>query len=131
VVLPAVTVPVLAFYSARCRLSRVALANRCRPRRSRFARRLQRNIVVLLPRIAQLLVAQHGEGAAESPAGAVRHDHVVDESPAAGDEGVGEFLAVLLGARLDLVGVAQVAAISAEGQAKLTPLPRCFELMTS
>jgi len=65
---------------------------------------LQRDVVVLLPGIAELLLAQHGERAAESSAGAVRHDHVVDESPAAGDERVGEFLAVFLGARFDLAG---------------------------
>src|SRR6185437_2599672 len=49
--------------------------------------RLERNIVVLLPGIRQLLVAQHGERAAEAAAGAVRHDDVVDEAAAAGDEG--------------------------------------------
>src|SRR5665213_2981424 len=70
----------------------------------------QRDVVVLLPRIAQLLAAQHGEGAADAAPGAVRHDHVVDEAAAAGDEGIGEFLAIFLGARLDLGGVAQIAA---------------------
>jgi hypothetical protein len=65
---------------------------------------------VLLPGIAELLLAQHGERAAEAAAGAVRRDHVVDEAAAAGDEGVGEFGAVFLGARLDLVAVADVAA---------------------
>jgi hypothetical protein len=57
---------------------------------------LKRNIVVLLPGIRQLLLAQHGERAADPAACAVRHDHVVDESPAARDEGVGGFGAVFL-----------------------------------
>src|SRR5215469_8547611 len=70
----------------------------------------KRDVVVLLPGIAQLLLAQHGERAAEAAARAVRHDAVVDEAAGARDEGIGEFLAILLGTRLDLGRVAQIAA---------------------
>src|SRR5579863_10312566 len=38
---------------------------------------LKRDVGVLLPGIAQLLLAQHGERAADAPARAVRHDDVV------------------------------------------------------
>src|SRR5262245_10280945 len=75
-----------------------------------FRARLQRDVVVLLPGILELLVAQHGEGAAEAAAGAVRHDDVVDEATRARDEGVGELGAVLLGALRDLRGIADVGA---------------------
>src|SRR5688500_11706746 len=71
---------------------------------------LERDVVVLLPGILELLVAQHGERAREPPARVARHDHVVDEAAASGDEGGGEFLAIFLGARLDLLGVPQLRA---------------------
>src|SRR5690349_14326224 len=58
---------------------------------------LERYVRVLLPWVLQLLVAQHGEAAADSAPRAVRHDDVVDEAAARGDERVGEALAVLLG----------------------------------
>src|SRR3546814_5353597 len=71
---------------------------------------LQRHVAVLLPGILQLLVAQHVERPAEAPAGAVRLDDVVDEAARGGDEGVGELLAVRLGALGDLLGIAAVGA---------------------
>src|SRR5437764_15095600 len=70
----------------------------------------QRDVVVLLPRVCELLVAQHGERAAEAPAGVGRLDHIVDEAAAGGDERVGEFLPVFLRARLDRGGVGEVGA---------------------
>ena len=65
---------------------------------------------MLLPRVLELLVLQHGEGPADAKAGVVGHDDVVDETAMAGDEGIGEFFAVLLGAPLDLLGVVQIGA---------------------
>src|SRR5512145_879653 len=70
----------------------------------------QRNVVVLLPRILELLVPEHRERAADALARRVRQDHVVDEAAGAGDEWVGEFLAVFLGAVGDLLLVADVGA---------------------
>src|SRR5579871_6467382 len=67
---------------------------------------LQGNIAVLAPRILQLLVAQHRQGAADAFAGFVGQDDVVDEAAMAGDEGIGEFLLVLLLAGGDLCRVA-------------------------
>src|SRR3546814_866420 len=73
------------------------------------APRSERNVVVLLPRVLELLVAQHGEGPADAAAGVARLDDVVEIAARCRHEGVGELLPVLLGARLDLRGVAQVA----------------------
>src|SRR5215470_15227274 len=70
----------------------------------------QRDVVVLLPRVLQALLPQHGESAAEAATGAVGHDHVVDEAARARNEGIGELLAIFVGARLDLGGVADVTA---------------------
>src|SRR5512147_2560045 len=67
--------------------------------------RLQRNVAVLAPRVVELLVAQHREAAADALARLARHDHVVDEAAAPGDERIGEGLAVLLLARRELRGV--------------------------
>src|SRR6476619_6348346 len=50
----------------------------------------ERDVPVLAPRVLELLVAQHHQGAADALAGLVRQDHVVDEATRAGDEGVGE-----------------------------------------
>ena len=66
---------------------------------------------MLFPRVFELLAAQHVEGAAEAAAGRPRLDHVVDEAAARGDERVGEFLAVILRARLDRSGRVSVAAL--------------------
>src|ERR1035437_387486 len=63
---------------------------------------LQRNISVLAPRILKFLALQHGQRAADALARFVRHDDVVNEAAAAGDEGVGELLAIFLGALGDL-----------------------------
>lgn len=65
---------------------------------------------MLLPRVLELLVAQHGEGPADAAAGVARLDDVVDVAARRRHERVGELLAVLLGARLDLGQVADVAA---------------------
>src|SRR5687767_12734987 len=70
----------------------------------------QRDVAVLLPGVGERLVAQHRKGAADSAAGAARHDDVVDETAMAGDEWIGEFLSVLLGARLDLGRIAAIVA---------------------
>ena len=48
---------------------------------------LQRNVVVLLPGILQVLVAQHPERARHAAAGRMRHDHLVDIAALGGDEG--------------------------------------------
>src|SRR5579872_85160 len=70
----------------------------------------ERDVVVLLPRVFEALAAQHRERAAQAPPRRVRHDDVVDEAARSGDEGVGEFLAIFLGAALDLLRVLEVAA---------------------
>src|SRR5579862_7269824 len=70
----------------------------------------QRDVVVLLPRVGELLVAQHRKRAAKPRPCRLRPDNVVDIAARTGDERVGEFLAVLVGARLDLRCVAQIAA---------------------
>ena len=62
----------------------------------------QRDVPVLAPRVLHLLVAQHREAPADPLARLVRHDHVVDVAAAAGDERIGELLAVLGLARGDL-----------------------------
>ena len=54
---------------------------------------------MLAPRVLELLVAQHDQRAADALARFVRLDHVVDETAAAGDEGVGEALFVFSLAR--------------------------------
>src|SRR5438132_6042473 len=64
-------------------------------------RGLQWDIVVFLPRVLELLAAQHGEGAAQALARRRRLDHIVDKTAARCDERIGEFLAILLGARPD------------------------------
>src|SRR5437588_12139516 len=56
-------------------------------------RGLKRDVVVLFPRILELLAAQHGEGAAEALARRCRLDHIVDKAAARRDKRVGEFLA--------------------------------------
>src|SRR4029077_13054024 len=67
----------------------------------------QRDVVVLLPRVLELLAAQHRQRAAEAPPRRARLDHVVDKAAAGGDERVCEFLAVFLRARLDRGGVGE------------------------
>ncbi len=47
----------------------------------------QRNIIVLLPRILELLVAQHGQRPRDALARRMRHDHLVDIAALGGDEG--------------------------------------------
>src|SRR5216684_6156836 len=70
----------------------------------------QWDVRVLLPWVAEPLLAQHGKRAADAATGAARGDDVVEKAAAASDEGVGEFGAVLLGARLELGGIAGIAA---------------------
>src|SRR5437764_11565398 len=73
-------------------------------------RGLKRDVVVFFPRVLELFAAQHHEGAAEAAAGRPRLDDVVDKAAAGRNERVGKFLAVLLGARLDGGGIAEIAA---------------------
>src|SRR4030042_6158269 len=70
----------------------------------------ERDVAVLAPRVLDLLVVQHRERAAYPLARLVRHDDVVDVAAAAGDERVGELLAVFLGALGDLLRIADVLA---------------------
>ena len=91
----------------------------------------ERDVAVLLPRVLDLLVGQPAQRLGDAAAGAVRHDHVVDEAALGGDERVGEALAIFLGAGLDrLAGsprsarkmistapLGPITAISAVGQA--------------
>ena len=61
---------------------------------------------MLLPRIFELLIAQLAKAHRDAPPGRVRHDHLVDEALARGDEGVGEALFIFGGALGNLGGVA-------------------------
>src|SRR5207302_205518 len=70
----------------------------------------QRDVAVLAPRVLEPLGLERRQRLADPPARAVRHDDVVDEAAIGGDEGIGEFLAIFLGARRDLLGVADVGA---------------------
>src|SRR5690606_22655875 len=54
------------------------------------------NIVVLFPRIGELLRPQRGEGPRHPLAGGMGHDHLVDEALFGGHEGVGEAVLVVL-----------------------------------
>src|SRR5207248_10467649 len=90
-----------------------------RPKRARKASRSasggewrasQRDIVVLLPRVLQLLAAQHRQRAAQAPPRYRGLDYVVDKAAARRDKRVGEFLAVFLRARLDRGGVGEIGA---------------------
>src|SRR5690606_38638688 len=67
----------------------------------------QRDVVVLLLGALDRLVAEGREGADDAAAGAVRHDHVVDETAFGGHERVGEARFIIGGALGDLVLVAQ------------------------
>ena len=63
---------------------------------------------MLFPRVIELLAAQHGEAPADAAASRMGHDHVVDEAPGAGDEGVGELGPVFLRPPGDLLRCATV-----------------------
>ena len=52
----------------------------------RNVRLSQRNVVVLLPGVLELLVAQHRQHPRQALAGRVRHDHLVDIAALGGDE---------------------------------------------
>src|SRR6185312_1675502 len=70
----------------------------------------QRRVAVLAPRVLELLVLECGQRLADPPARAMRHDHVVDEAAIGRHERVGELLAILLGARRDLLCITDVGA---------------------
>src|SRR4051812_3288765 len=70
----------------------------------------EREVVVLLPGILELLVLQHGESPGDAAPGSMGHDHVVDIAAVAGDKRRRELLAVLLGTLLDLFRIADVGA---------------------
>src|SRR5215469_3814424 len=74
------------------------------------SRSSQRDVIVLLPRVGELLVAQHVERAAEAAARRARLDHVVDKAAAGSNKGISELLAVFLRAGIDLRGVAEIGA---------------------
>src|SRR5262249_17303507 len=71
----------------------------------------KRNIVVLLPGVLDLLVAQHVERAADAAPRAVRQDHLVDVAALGGDERVGKPVLILLDAPRDLVRIAKLRPI--------------------
>src|SRR3954466_8814675 len=70
----------------------------------------EREVVVLLPGILELLVLQHGESPGDAARGSMRHDHVVDIAAAARDERCRELLPVFFRALLDLFWVADIGA---------------------
>src|SRR5204862_2937540 len=64
---------------------------------------LERNIVMLFPRVLELLVAQLAQAHRHPPPRRMRHDYLVDEAHARGHERVGEALFIFGGALGDLV----------------------------
>src|SRR5438105_14865767 len=75
----------------------------------RYAMRsLQRDVAVLLPDLRYLLVAQHAQRAGDAPPRGMRPDHVIDIAAARGDKRIEETVLVFLGARGDLLLVADV-----------------------
>src|ERR1700678_4230072 len=70
----------------------------------------QRNIIMLLPGVLELLVPQHGERARKPPSRRVRQDHLVDIAPFGGHERRQEARLVFLGALGDLVRIVHVGA---------------------
>src|SRR5262245_35514634 len=71
---------------------------------------LKRDIVVFLPRIFELLVAQLAEAQRHPPPGRMRHDHLVDIAAVGGHERVGEPLLIFLGPLGNLGRVALLLA---------------------
>src|SRR5260221_13608856 len=67
--------------------------------------RLEGDVAVLAPRVFEMLVAQHGQAAADPPARFVRHDDVVDEAALPRDERIGKFFPVFAFTRGDLGGI--------------------------
>src|ERR1044071_9175485 len=62
----------------------------------------ERNVIVLLPRILELLVAKLAQPHRHPLPGRMRHDHLVDEAHARGHERVGEALFIFAGVLGDL-----------------------------
>ena len=62
------------------------------------------------PRVFQFLVAQHGERAAHALAGFPRQEYVIHIAAAGGDERIGKFLLILVGAGFDLLRIPDVFA---------------------
>ena len=62
---------------------------------------------MLLPRIAQLLVAQHGQGPGNPPPGVARHDDIINEPTRTRHERIGKLGPVFLGPLPDLVRITQ------------------------
>src|SRR6266404_3667022 len=68
----------------------------------------QRQVVVLARRHLDFLPPEHRQGACDPLAGGARHDHLVDIAALGGHERRQEAILVFLGARRDLLGVADV-----------------------
>src|SRR5215212_320874 len=75
----------------------------------RYAIRLQRNVVVLLPRPLCLLRPEHGERPRDPPARRMGHDHLVNIATLRGHERRHETVLVFLGPCRDLVRVGILA----------------------
>src|SRR3546814_14601334 len=69
---------------------------------------LQWNVVVLLPRIFQRLVAQLPQSQSDAPPSGVRLNHLVNETLAGRDEWIGEAGFIFLGAFRNLVRAVHV-----------------------
>src|SRR5262245_41384067 len=72
---------------------------------------LERNVIVLLPRIFDGLVAQHIEGTADAPSRRARQDHFVDIAAFGRRKRIGEAVLVFLDALGNLVGVTELGTI--------------------
>src|SRR6476660_7157776 len=83
----------------------------------------QRDVVVLLPGVLELLVAQHLTRAGDALARAVRHDHLVDIAPLRRDERISEARLILVDALPDLGLVAKLGAVE-DLDCALRPHPR-------
>ena len=73
--------------------------------------RLERDVIVFLPRVIELLCAQHVERPGHPAAGRVRHDHIIEETTFRRDEGICEAVLVVLDSVCDLLLVAQFGAV--------------------
>ena len=58
---------------------------------------------MLTPGVLKLLVFQHGKRAANTFAGTVRHDHIINKAPTARHKWISELLTVLFRTGIDLL----------------------------
>src|SRR5690349_6431667 len=74
-------------------------------------RRLKRNIVMLLPRVLERLVAQRRKRPGDPLAGRMRHVHLVEKPPFGGNTGIGETLLVIADAPRNPLGILELRSV--------------------